>query len=233
MFSDHPLDNIAWHALNGPHEAYSEGGGFGAGLARRYRSDISIWGAAERLDAESWHALADLSRPQGFAAVMRANLVEPPPELPVIFRSTAAQLIAPELHTERSDIVELGMADADDMLALATLTEPGPFTRRTGELGRFVGIHDNTGKLLAMAGERFRAQGWVEVSAVCTHPDARGHGYAAALTAAIVEGIQARGDGAFLHVREGNTSAERLYERLGFKLRRAVGIVGVSTSVAG
>jgi predicted GNAT family acetyltransferase len=229
MFSDHPLDNIAWHALNGPHAAYADGDR----LARRYRSDISIWGATERLDAESWHALAELSRPQGFAAVMRADLVEPPADLKVIFRSTAAQLIAPELRAERNDIVELGMADADDMLALATLTEPGPFTRRTGELGRFVGIHDNEGKLVAMAGERFRAHGWIEVSAVCTHPVAQGRGYAAALTASIVEGIHGRGDEAFLHVREGNASAERLYERLGFKLRRPVEIVGISTSVAG
>jgi predicted GNAT family acetyltransferase len=229
MFSDHPLDNIAWHALNGPHAAYAEG----EGLARRYKTDVSIWAATERLDAESWHALADLSRPQGFAAVMRADLIEPPAHLKVIFRSTAAQLIAPDVRAERDDIVELAAADADEMLALATLTEPGPFTRRTGELGRFVGIRDNAGKLVAMAGERFTAHGWVEVSAVCTHPDARGRGYGAELTVAIVEGIHARGDEAFLHVRKGNTSAERLYERLGFKLRRPVEIVGISTSVGG
>jgi GNAT superfamily N-acetyltransferase len=228
MFNDHPLDNIAWHALNGPHAQYAEGDG----LARRYRSDISIWGATEQLDTESWHAIANLSRPQGFAALMRADLVEPPPELKVIFRSNAAQLIAPKLRAERDDMIELTDADADDMLSLAALTEPGPFTRRTGELGRFVGVRDHAGQLVAMAGERFRGHGWVEVSAVCTHPEARGNGYAAALTAAIVEGVHTQGDEAFLHVRKGNTTAERLYERLGFRLRRDVEIIGISTAVA-
>jgi predicted GNAT family acetyltransferase len=223
MFRDHPLDNIVWHALNGPHAQYAEG----SDLARRYRHDVSIWGATERLDDESWRALARLAQSSGFSAVMRADIVEPPVELPVIFRSNAAQLVAPPVRSDHPDVIELGAADNDEMVALATLTEPGPFSARTRELGRFVGIRDSAGVLVAMAGERFRSHGWIEVSAVCTHPNARGKGYAAVLTEAVVHGIQSRGDEAFLHVREGNTSAERLYARLGFTLRRTVEVVGV------
>jgi predicted GNAT family acetyltransferase len=73
------------------------------------------------------------------------------------------------------DIVALGDADAPEMLALARLTEPGPFLERTHTMGRFVGAHID-GRLAAMAGERMHLPGHTEVSGVCTHPDFRGRG---------------------------------------------------------
>jgi ribosomal protein S18 acetylase RimI-like enzyme len=76
-----------------------------------------------------------------------------------------------------------------------------------------------------MAGERFRAPGFVEVSAVCTHPDARGEGLAAALTLDVAHSIRRGGDEAFLHVVEENESAIRLYRKLGFEVRRKVRVV--------
>ena len=69
------------------------------------------------------------------------------------------------------------VANVAAMLALVELTQPGPFAPRTIELGRYLGVHDN-GQLVAMAGERCRLPGYREVSAVCTHPDARGRGLA-------------------------------------------------------
>ena len=109
------------------------------------------------------------------------------------------------------------------MVSLAEMTEPGPFLERTRELGRFVGsFHE--GQLAAMAGERLQLKGLREVSAVCTHPDHRGKGYARALMSEIIRGIVDRGETPFLHVRYRNVNAIALYERMGFRIRRKLNL---------
>ena len=114
-------------------------------------------------------------------------------------------------------IVELGDNDSPEMLELTALTKPGPFGPRTHELGYYVGIRDN-GKLVAMAGERLKVPGHTEVSAVCTHPDHLGKGYAAALMSEVMRAIRARGETPFLHVRADNARAIAIYERLEFRI---------------
>src|SRR5260370_21230789 len=86
---------------------------------------------------------------------------------------------------------------------------------RLGTLGTYLGIR-HAGKLVAMAGERMKVPGWTEVSAVCTHPDHTGHGYARMLMAEVMRRIRSRGETPFLHVREDNVRAIELYRRLGF-----------------
>jgi predicted GNAT family acetyltransferase len=120
--------------------------------------------------------------------------------------------------------VELGAADVDEMLALVERTKPGPFLPRTHELGRYVGVRDGT-RLVAMAGERLRCDGVTEISAVCTDGDHRGRGLASVLVADCVRHIRARGDTPFLHAAEDNTNAIRVYERLGFSIRKALDLV--------
>ena len=71
-----------------------------------------------------------------------------------------------------------------------------------------------------MAGERFHLDGWTEISAVCTKPDHRGQGLASRLMGALIAGIQRRSERSFLHVLSTNTSAIRLYEALGFRVRQ-------------
>jgi predicted GNAT family acetyltransferase len=105
-----------------------------------------------------------------------------------------------------------------EMLGLTALTKPGPFDKRTHELGRYVGIF-REGKLVAMAGERLKVPGFTEVSAVCTHPEHAGRGYARVLMTEVMQGIWKRGEVPFLHVREDNAAAIKLYERLGFRKR--------------
>ena len=73
--------------------------------------------------------------------------------------------------------------------------------------------------IVAMAGERLQLPTAVEISGVCTAAQARGRGYAATLVVTVARQIQARGALPFLHVREANTDAIRLYERLGFRVR--------------
>jgi ribosomal protein S18 acetylase RimI-like enzyme len=120
--------------------------------------------------------------------------------------------------TDASTIV-LTQADAPALLDLVAETQPGPFGKRTPLLGHYLGIrHD--GRLVAMAGERLRLPGYVELSAICVHPEARGKGHAAALTAALMQRAVADGLVPFLHVRPENKAAVELYRRLGFATRR-------------
>ena len=104
------------------------------------------------------------------------------------------------------------------MLELTELTEPGPFRKRTFELGKFYGAFESD-RLVSMAGQRMSLPGFIEVSAVCTHPDARGRGYARVLMSTVIHDILQRGKRPFLHAFADNP-AIRLYESLGFVHRR-------------
>ena len=110
------------------------------------------------------------------------------------------------------------------MLALATLTKPGPYLKDTRLLGNFWGVREN-GKLIAMAGERFKHPGYTEISGVCTHPDHLGRGLAHALCVEVAERILARGETPYLHVFSSNIRAIKVYENLGFRIRRKVNAV--------
>jgi ribosomal protein S18 acetylase RimI-like enzyme len=119
------------------------------------------------------------------------------------------------------EAVLLGAADVPDMLDLVARTRPGPFEPDTYRMGTYLGIrHD--GALVAMAGERIRPPGWSEISAVCTDPAHRGRGLATRLIRAVGAVIRERGEVPFLHAAGSNTTAIRLYEHMGFTLRRRV-----------
>jgi predicted GNAT family acetyltransferase len=104
------------------------------------------------------------------------------------------------------------------MLALATLTEPGPSRRDTWLMGNFVGVRHES-RLAAMAGERMHPPGHVELSGVCTHPDFRGHGLATRLSAHVTRAILGRGETPFLHAWKDNAGAIALYEKLSYRIR--------------
>jgi predicted GNAT family acetyltransferase len=123
-------------------------------------------------------------------------------------------------------IVDLNVSHVQEMLALTELTKPGPFGRRTPELGSYLGVRE-AGQLVAMAGERLRLPEYTEISAVCTHPDYRGRGYAGSLVSALMQRITGRDETPFLHVRTENVGARRLYERLGFDTRTMMSIAVV------
>jgi predicted GNAT family acetyltransferase len=105
------------------------------------------------------------------------------------------------------------------MLNLIERTKPGPFRKRTIELGNYLGLRVD-GELVAMAGERLQPPGYTEISAVCTDERFRGRGLAGRLIRAVGHGIRERGDIPFLHASAQNTNAIRLYESMGFVLRR-------------
>ena len=111
---------------------------------------------------------------------------------------------------------DLDDEDAEEMFALAFLTNPGPFSQRTHRLGRFIGIREN-GRLVAMAGERMKPGAYTELSGVCSHPDYRGRGYAGFLMRVVASRMLERGEIPFLHCYTTNTGAIALYRSLGFE----------------
>lgn len=117
------------------------------------------------------------------------------------------------------NIVPLTTAHVDAMIELVKLTKPGPFDKRTIEFGSYYGIFENN-QLVAMTGQRLHVEHYTEISAVCTHPDFTGKGYAAALMQHQLQIILGNGEQPFLHVRANNDRAVELYKRLGFRITR-------------
>jgi ribosomal protein S18 acetylase RimI-like enzyme len=75
-----------------------------------------------------------------------------------------------------------------------------------------------------MGGERFRLPGFVELSAISVHPDARGAGLGSAITLHLTRLALARGQIPFLHVFPDNP-AVALYRRLGFRERTRLWVI--------
>ncbi len=209
----HPLDRPIWTALTTRHAHFGDGGA----LARRYTRDIGPLSAARDASPEALAALAALAEPGEEIALVEIAPPAPPSQVEETLRKPLMQMSAPSFRRAGAEcaITQLGEADAQDMLELAQLTRPGPFRINTHRLGRFVGVRDN-GRLIAMAGERMAADGFIEISAVCTHPDWRGRGFGAALMSAVGERIVREGATPFLHVYNDNTGAIALYEKLSF-----------------
>jgi ribosomal protein S18 acetylase RimI-like enzyme len=214
----HPLDNPVLRSLTGPHRHVART----QGRAARYPADMSPFCALpDEPDAADWADAARLVGP-GEVVVFPALRAAPPAGWEILGRGEGVQLVADSLDAAADPEAEpLGPADVPAMLRLTERTKPGPFLPRTVELGGYLGIRRG-GELVAMAGERFRPPGWTEVSAVCTDPAWRGHGFASRLTRAVAAGIAARGDIPFLHAIATNTTAIRLYEELGFAHRRDI-----------
>jgi ribosomal protein S18 acetylase RimI-like enzyme len=213
----HVLDNAVWAALTGPHRHLAETGG----SAVRYPTDVSPFVAIpDADDSQAWSDLATLVGPGNSFALKGV------PHLPAGWgtgRSVqGVQMVATTLRAAPDpDAVRLGAADVPEMLDLAERSRPGPFLPRTIELGAYWGVRHG-GRLVAMAGERLRPPGWTEISAVCTDEAYRGQGLATRLIRHLAVGIEDRGDTPFLHTVATNTGAIRLYESIGFTLRRPV-----------
>jgi ribosomal protein S18 acetylase RimI-like enzyme len=212
----HPLDNPAYAALTGPHAAFAQR----RGEALRYPPDVSPFAALPaRPSMNDWDDAAQLAGPDGVVVLAAAD-VAPPTGWEVVMRIEGVQLVDENVAAVPDiEAIELTPADVPEMLALVERTKPGPFLPRTIELGRYLGIRRD-GELIAMAGERLQPPGYTEISAVCTDAAYRGEGLGTRLVLAVAHGIRERGDVAFLHAAGDNTNAIRLYEALGFRLRR-------------
>lgn len=221
MTDGHVLDRPVWHSLTGVHARLART----LGSAAAYDPAISPFAGTAGDGERDWADLVALLGPRG-SAVLPGSPAPMPDAVRVAFRGSAFQMVADGWAGEPDpEAVELGPGDAAEMLDLATRCKPGPFESRTPEIGRYVGFRVE-GRLVAMAGERMRPPGYTEVSAVCTDEAFRGRGYAERAIRTIAAGIVARGETPFLHVAVANP-AIRLYERMGFVVRREVEVVAV------
>ena len=221
----HPLDRPVWSALTTRQRDLA----IGDGLARRFDPEIGPFAAVAVDDDEHLAALGRLVAERGPVAMLQRGEIPRPSGTRTVLEADGVQLLLDRLVGVPAtvELEPLGAGDAAEMHALAKLTEPGPFEARTHELGGFLGVRVD-GRLVAMAGERMKPDGFTEVSGVCTHPDHRGHGYAAMLSTAVAERILARGELPFLHAFASNATAIALYERLGFRLRTPVRVLVVA-----
>lgn len=227
MNSQHPLDNPVWSSLSGDHAKFARR----VGNAARYPADVAPFVAIATNDAQAAQEASDLVAPGELACFVGLA-----PPLSSHWRVEQSVPIAQMVCRARlnvvdgPEVVELSQAHVPDMLALTALVYPHYFRPNTIAMGRYLGIYDGN-VLAAMAGERMRFDGHQEISAVCTHPNYVGRGYARRLIAMLTRDIL---DGArlpFLHFSHENVRAKALYERLGFVFRTDIPLL-VATRVA-
>lgn len=207
------LGNVFWHAMTGEQSHIASG----EGEARRYASGFSP------LLAFADQRTPDFSVLTPYCDVGEHFYVQgwtgaPPDDWQVDADATMSLMTwKGELpaQDDARDARALRSGDVEAAVALATLTNPGPFGPRTLEMGEYFGLFED-GRLIAMAGERVHAGRYREVSGICTHPDFQGRGLARRLTLKLVHRQMQRGQVPFLHVMSHNTGAHSLYERLGF-----------------
>lgn len=214
------LNNPAWSALVG-RQAYCAAGN---AKARWFDPQYTTLAGIAEKSLDCFAALRD-----GMQTRQVVVLATQPP-LPagwsdgfeVIDDFFGAQMVCDQLNEvdyRDIELVELTTHDVPQMTALVELTRPGPFGKRTIEFGKFLGITYG-GTLIAMAGERMKpGEVFDEVSAVCTHPDYQGRGYARVLVHAIAKEIFERGHVPFLHVRTENVAGIKSYSNVGFRHR--------------
>ena len=216
----HPLDNVIWHALTTRQAHFAEI----FEQARRFVREVGPLGAFAEPSASGYESLAGLVETGDTVGLFLDVPYESRPGWSFVVGAPLLQMvcengIAPSGPHSTPEIIELSQHDSAEMIALTALTKPGPFSTRTHELGAYLGIRDS-GRLVAMAGERLKVPGFTEISAVCTHPEHTGKSYARLLMSKIIDCIRARGETPFLHVRQDNTRAVAVYELLGFRARK-------------
>jgi GNAT superfamily N-acetyltransferase len=220
------LDNPVWSSLTTMHAALA----LGAGSVRRYPPSVAPFLAVE---AEGTPLSA--ADPSLLSAGDTALLVGPRPAVPAGWQvedlGAILQMVCDAVpHVpEGPAIDELGPAQRSEILALTALVYPHYFRPRTPEMGRYFGIHVD-GRLAAMAGERMGFPGHREISAICTHPDFVGRGFARRLLAHLGANIARGGATPFLHVAPTNARAISLYEQNGYRVRTPIAFAALRRS---
>ncbi|WP_353721103.1 GNAT family N-acetyltransferase [Dyadobacter sp. 676] len=211
------LDNPVWHALN----AHNSALGQVSGIVAYFRPGIAPFAAVEGPVPDGLRMLHEIVPFGNNVIFVRNENVEIPRPWQLLAAIPGYQMLymGPDFpRTEGPVTIPLTTEHIPEMIALTSLTNPGPFATETIRFGHYEGIFDNA-RLVAMAGQRMHPYGFAEASAVCTHPDHLGKGYARHLLLRQVNRIQQAGEVPFLHVRADNARAIGVYETLGFRIR--------------
>jgi len=213
----HPLDNAVWNALTGEQHRFA----LGDERARRFPPALAPFAGMADRSVAAFDALRGLLDAHGPASLVTPDEIPTPAGFSVVWRAMLHQMVWQGTldDVNHLDAVPLTEADVPEMLELIAATEPGPFGPRTVEFGGYLGVR-RQGRLVAMAGQRLRAGGHVEISAVCVDAAFRGQGLAAGLIRSLIATIRAHGETPFLHVLSTNHVAIERYLTLGFVMRR-------------
>lgn len=214
----HPLDNPIYHALKTNHQHFSEG----TENVRFYNREVAHFAGMKDYSEKDFDELFKYAGLEGVFIIFSPFEIEIPEKWKLIRKIDMYQFVyeketIPEKINE-VELVDLNETHINEMIALVELTKPGPFLTKTIDLSNYTGVFKD-GKLVAMAGHRFHPNDYIEVSAVCTHPDHLGNGYAYEVIREQVKRILAKSQIPFLHVRNDNIGAVKLYQKLGFKIR--------------
>lgn len=211
------LDNPVWHSLSETHRKFS----IGYPHVKFYHPDYCPFGGfipAENISdqLEQYSALMNDffivgDRPQlSFRLGLKKELV------------CLQMIIKDKIATDaRDNISKLTNEHAGALFELVNRVQPGYFKKKTALLGNYFGIFEK-GQLISVTGERMKMNGFVEISAIVTHPDHTGKGNAKQLIAHAVNHIIDQNEIPYLHVVETNLRAIKLYEKLGFRVRRSM-----------
>jgi len=224
--NDDPFANAIWNALHTSHQHLA----LTHGQALKYPADIAPFACLAANTTAALHDLHTLLEPNETTYLLGD---QPPPTDALLYRGTTPclQMTFPQTTAiptinSKLTISPLTCADAPAMLALTNAAFPGFFRARTCIMGSYFGIWNPTQptQLIAMAGERLILDPHREISGICTHPDHRGQGYAAALTAHVLHHQRQQAARSVLHVLSTNQPAIQLYHRLGFETLREVNL---------
>ena len=217
----HVLDNMIWNAITtGNKDIALVDGDIGC-----YRPDIAPFAGMSEFTDKNFQKLYEFIPANGKVAISSLHKIEHQKDKwkllqPMDVTQMIYEYPVQSFKTQNSGlIVPLTDEHVPQMLELTSLTKPGPFLQRTIEFGNYFGIFIN-GRLAAMTGQRMHPSPYLEVSAVCTHPDFRGKGYAKSLMLHVMKMILDNSLIPFLHVLTSNTSAIALYESIGYRTRK-------------
>lgn len=216
-FTDsYKLDNPVWHSLSETHSKFV----IKYNGIKFYDPEYCSFGGADKVYATE--AIGDYAQLTKNFFIVGEN-----PNLPRGLKLNK-EVVCLQMVIDRpinvsitNKVVELTSEHSEALYQLVNLVQPGYFMMKTAHMGNYYGIFEN-GILVAVTGERMQMDAFVEISAVITHPEYTGKGFAKQLVAYAVNTIFKQNKMPYLHVVKNNIGAIRLYEKLGFITRREI-----------
>jgi predicted GNAT family acetyltransferase len=223
---DKKLDNPVWFSLSETHQSFA----LDYGSVKFYHPDYCPFGGFEKGNAiaksiDEYSEMVDSFFIVGEKPEL-SNLLKLNKELVCL-----QMIVCYPIDIAINDpIVKLTDEHIDVLCELVNLVQPGYFKKKTALLGNYYGIFKNE-ELVSVTGERMQMNDFIEVSAVVTHPNHTGKGYAKQLVVHTVNEIFKQNKIPYLHVIEDNKGAIQLYEKLGFTIRRKISFWNITKQI--
>lgn len=218
------LDNPVWFSLSETHQSFA----VDYGSVKFYHPDYCPFGGFEKGDA--------ISIDEYSMMVDNFFIVGEKPELSNQLQLNKELICLQMIVYNPIDIaindpiIKLSDEHIDALYELVNLVQPGYFKKKTALLGNYYGIFKNE-EIVSVTGERMRMNDFIEVSAVVTHPNHTGKGYAKQLVIHAVNEIFKQNKIPYLHVIKDNRGAIQLYEKLGFSTRREISFWNITKQI--